>query len=174
RFISMTTLTESNNTRRNCISSRLIILSLNIHIELSNGRFSLTRSNEVRKQSDLSLISSSFSNSLIDELFTCIEYYCDEINKLIDELRLINTNSYQILDDLSKGCQICLNVLYNYHHDRISAVQSLLSNPFREDVWHFVYEIDSNIFSKCRIILIRLRIYFLLLHQFLTNDKTRT
>ena len=147
-------------------------MSLNIHIELNDGRFSLSHSNEIRKYSDLSLVSSSFSNTLIDELFACIEYYCHEVNELANELRLITkSSSIQILDDLSKGSQLCLDVLHNYHLDRNQAVQSMLSNPFREDAWYVVYEIDSNIFGKCRIILIRLRIYFLLMHQILTNDR---
>jgi hypothetical protein len=169
----MITLTESNasiHDRINYISSRLIIMSLNIHIELNDGRFSHSRLDEIRKYSDLSLISSSSSNTLIDELFACIEYYCHEITKLADILRSITTNSIQIIDDLSKGSQLCLDVLHNYHLDRNQAVQSILSNPFREDAWYIVHEIDSNIFSKCRIILIRLRIYFLLMHQILTND----
>jgi hypothetical protein len=93
------------------------------------------------------------------------------MNKLLDELRLIlNSSSLQILDDLSKGCQLCLNVLNNYHLDRSQAVQSMLSSPFREDAWYLVYEIDLNIFGKCRIIIIRLRIYFLLMHQILTDN----
>jgi hypothetical protein len=153
------------------ISRRLILMSLNIHIELNNGRLSLSHLHKIRKYSDLSLVSSSFSNTLIDELFVCIEYYCHEMNKLLDELRVIlNSSSLQILDDLSKGCQLCLNVLNNYHLDRSQAVQSMLSSPFREDAWYLVYEIDLNIFGKCRIIIIRLRIYFLLMHQILTDN----
>ena len=172
---------ESNTPirdRLDYISSRLILMSLNIHIELNDGRLSLSRSNEIRNQSDLSLVSSSLSNTLIDELLVCIEYYCHEVNELADALRLIvnssliTTNSIQNLDDLCKGSQLCLNVLHNYHLDRIQAVQSMLSSPFREDAWYLVREIDSNIFSKCRIILIRLRIYFLLMHQILTDDIT--
>jgi len=169
----MTTLTESNasiHDQVNYISSRLIVMSLNIHIELNDGHFSLSRSDEIRKYSDLSLVSSSSSNTLIDELLACIEYYCREVTKLADALRLITTNSIQIIDDLSKGSQLCLNVLHNYHLDRNQAVQSMLVSPFREDAWHIVHEIDSNMFGKCRIILIRLRIYFLLMHQILTND----
>jgi hypothetical protein len=175
----MTTLTESNASirdRLDYISSRLILMSLNIHIELNDGRLSLSHSNEIRKYSDLSLVTSSLSNTFIDELFVCIEYYCHEVNKLANELRSIihssslTTNPLPHIDNLSKGSELCLNVLHNYHLDRSQAVQSMLSSPFREDAWYLVYEIDSNIFGKCRIILIRLRIYFLLMHQILTDD----
>lgn len=168
----MTTLTKSNisiSDRIKSISSRLIVMSLNIHIELNDGHFSLSRLNEIRKSSDLSLVSSSFSNTLIDELLACIEYYCHEINQLSETLCLITTNSIQILNDLSKGSQLCLNVIDNYHLDRNQAVQSILSSPFREDAWYVVHEIDSNMFGKCRIMLIRLRIYLLLMHQLLSN-----
>jgi hypothetical protein len=146
-------------------------MSLNIHLELNDGRFSLSRSNEIRKYSDLSLVSSSSSNTLIDELLACIEYYCHEVIELANKLRLITRNSIPIIDDLSKGSQLCLDVLHNYHLDRNQAVQSMLLNPFREDAWYVVHEIDSNIFGKCRIILNRLRIYLLLMHQILTNDR---
>ncbi|CAF3201614.1 unnamed protein product [Rotaria sp. Silwood2] len=175
----MTTLTDSNisiRDRIDYISNRLILMSLNIHIELNDGRFSFSRLNEIRKHSDISLVSSSFSNTLIDELLVCIEYYCHQVNELTDLLHLIiksllsNTNFNQIIDDLSKGSQLCLDVIKNYHLERIQAVQSMLSSPFREDAWYLVHEIDSNIFGKCRIILIRLRMYFLLMHQILTND----
>jgi hypothetical protein len=145
-------------------------MSLNIHIELHDGRFSYSHSNEIRKYSDLSLVSSSSSNTLIDELLGCIEYYCHEVNELTNALRLILLNSIPVLDDLSKGSQLCLDVLHNYHLDRNQAVQSMLLNPFREDAWYVVHEIDSNMFNKCRIILIRLQIYFLLMHQILTNN----
>jgi hypothetical protein len=170
----MATFTESNRDRVNHISSRLILMSLNIHIELNDGRFSTSCLNQIRTHSDLSLVSSSLSNTLIDELFECIKYYCHEINELTDGLRLILNSSsitIQILDDLSKGSQLCLDVLHNYHLDRNQAVQSMLLNPFREDAWYVVHEIDLNIFGKCRIILNRLRIYFLLMHQILTNDR---
>jgi hypothetical protein len=177
----MATLTESNTSIRdrvNHISSRLIFMSLNIHIELNYGRFSTSCLNQIRTHSDLSLVSSSLSNTLIDELFECIKYYCHEINELADGLRLmLNSSSItiQILDDLSKGSQLCLNVLHDYHLDRIGSVQSMLSSPFREDAWYLVHELDTNIFGKCRIILIRLQIYFLLMHQILTNDiKSKT
>jgi len=146
-------------------------MSLNIHLELNDGRFSLSRSNEIRKYSDLSLVLSSSSNTLIDELLTCIEYYCHEVIQLANTLRSITRNSILMIDDLSKGSQLCLDVLHNYHLDRNQAVQSMLLNPFREDAWYVVHEIDSNIFGKCRIILNRLRIYFLLMHQILTNDR---
>jgi hypothetical protein len=145
-------------------------MSLNIHIELTDGHCSLSHLNEIRKHSDQSLISSSTSNPFIDELLACIKYYCHEVTKLSNELRLMTKNSNQILDDLSKGSQLCLDVLHNYHSDRNQAVQSILENPFREDAWYVIYEIDWNIFVKSRIILIRLRIYFLLMHQILIND----
>lgn len=171
---STTTVENESNIsisdRINQISSRLIIMSLNIHIELNDNRFSLLHLNEIRKSSDNSLISSSSSNTLIDELLTCIEYYCHEVIELTESLRLITINSIQTLNDLSKGSQLCLNVIENYHLDRNHAVQSILSSPFREDAWYVVHEIDLNMFSKCRIILIRLRIYFLLMYKVLIND----
>ena len=175
----MTTLSESNASipaRIDSISNYLILISLNIHEELNNGRFSLTRSNEIRKYSNLSLITSSFSNTLIDELLTCIEFYLREVNVLADILcstvnsLLVNNNTGPVIDDLSKDSQSYLNVLKQYHDDRILAVRSLLSNPFREDGWYLVHEIDLNIFSKCQEILIRLRMYALLMHEMLTND----
>ncbi|CAF3773423.1 unnamed protein product [Rotaria sp. Silwood1] len=175
----MTTLTDSNIAicdHIDYISTRLILMSLNVHIELNDGRFSFSRLNEIRKHSDISLVSSSFSNTLIDEILGCIEYYCHQINELTDLLNLIikplspHANFNQIIDDLSKGSRLCLDVTKTYHLDRIQAVQSMLSSPFREDAWYLVHEIDSNIFGKCRIILIRLRMYFLLMHQILTND----
>jgi hypothetical protein len=166
----MLALTTSIDDRFHAISNRLINLSLNIHIELTDGHCSLSRSNEIRKYSDQNLISSSTSNPFIDELLECIEYYCHEVTKLGNELRLMTKNSNEVLDDLSRGSQLCFDVLHNYHSDRNQAVQSILINPFREDAWYVVYEIDWNIFMKSRIILIRLRIYFLLMYQILIND----
>ncbi|CAF3298129.1 unnamed protein product [Rotaria socialis] len=175
----MTTLVEPNTSmgeRINYLSNHLIVLPLNIHVELNDGRFSLTNLNEIRKHSDLSLLSSSFSNIFIDELLSCVEYYCHQVTELTDSLHLVIrsllsiTNLSQIMDDLSRGSQLCLDVIKIYHTDRMQAVQSMLSSPYREDAWHFVYELDSTIFSKCRIMLIRLRMYFLLMHQILFND----
>ncbi len=167
----MPVIPASMYDRVNYLSSRLIMMSLNIHIELNDGHFSSSRSNEIRQQTDLSLVSSSSSNPLIDELLACIEYYCHEVQELADALRaILNLSSISILDDLSKGSQLCLNVLHNYHLDRHQAVQSILSSPFREDAWCVVHELDWNIFGKCRIILIRLQIYFLLMHQILPKD----
>lgn len=175
----METVIEPNSSiddRIDYISNRLILLSLNIHMELNDGRFSLSHLNEIRKHSDLSLVSSSFSNALITELISCIEYYCHQIKDLTDLLRLIiqslliTDNLGQTIDNLLKGSQLCLDTLQNYHVDRMQAVQSMLSSPYREDAWCSVHEIDSNIFGKCRIILIRLRMYFLLMHQILIND----
>lgn len=169
-------MTDSNESSLNYLSSRLILLSSNIQVELNGGRFSFSNLNEIRKYSDLSLVSSSTSNTFIDDLLSSVEYYCNQVIELADSLRSIiksflsTTNLNQTIDDLTKGSQLCLDVINTYHTDRIQAVQSMLCSPFREDAWHFVYELDSNMYGKCRIILIRLRMYFLLMHQLIMND----
>ena len=58
---------RSAHDRLSEASRQLILMSLNIHIELHDGRFSSSQLAEVRKQTDASLISSSSSNKLIEE-----------------------------------------------------------------------------------------------------------
>ena len=178
RLFSMSVVSLSDapaHDRLRDISCRLIVMSLNIHVELHDGRFSPSQSDGVQKHADLSLISSSPVNTYIETLFAGIEYYCREINESVEALHGLSdssVNALPALEDLSKGSQVCLDVLQQYHRDRTPAMQSLLSNPFREDAWRLVHEIDSSMFSKCRIILFRLRIYFLIMHRILTGEVT--
>lgn len=145
------------------ISSRAMLIAVNLHIELNESRFALTSAKDIRQQSDASLVASSLSNPFIEELIQCVQNYC---NELIDFGN--TTPSSLLLDDLIQNAKIFLSIFDQYHEERNSSVQSLLSSPFREDAWHFINELDLNIFFKCRIILIRLRCSFLLVYQLLT------
>ena len=160
------------------LSNRLILMSLNIQIELSDERFSLSHLDEIRQQADLSLVSSSLSNALMDELVLCLAYYCQQVIELAEALRStlaefsMSPSPLTAIDDLSRGATLCSSILDNYRLDRTQAVQSMLSSPFREDAWHLVHQIDSNLFGKCRIIFIRLRTSFLLMYQWLIHHRT--
>jgi hypothetical protein len=114
----------------------------------------------------------------MDETLACVEYYCRQLNELSHSTQSIcnslsiptfTLSSSSIIDDLVRNMSICLDILDQYQHDRLDAVQSLLSSPFREDAWHLVHEMDSNLFGKSRIILIRLRTSFLLLYRILNE-----
>ena len=169
---SLVEINPSVSDRLSSISSRLMLMALNIHVELRETRFSLSRSTELRQQADVSLVSSSPSNPLMVELLACVQYYCDEVNELAESLRSLVTSP--IIDELMQGSKVCSSILEHYQEDRMGAVQSLLSSPFREDAWHLVYEIDLNLFGKCRIILIRLQTSFLLLHRVITQHDLLT
>lgn len=153
------------------IANRLILMALNIQIELNDPRFSRSYSKEIRQQTDVSLVASSFSNPLIEELILCVKYYCNELIELINQSRSCLSAATSFLDDLMVNAKICLSIFDQYHDERSSHVQSLLSSPFREDAWHLISDIDLNLFVKCRIILVRLRSSALLLYQCLKNDE---
>lgn len=171
-MMSSVEINPSASDRLSSISRRLTLMALNIHVELREKRFSLSRSNELRQQADMSLVSSSPSNPLIVELLACVQYYCQEVNELADSLRSLIASP--IVDELIQGSKVCSSILEQYQQDRMEAVQSLLSSPFREDAWHLVYEIDLNLFGKCRIILIRLQTSFLLFHQLIVQQREET
>ena len=167
-----------SHDRLDALSTRLILMSLNIQIELSDERFSLSHLNEIRRQADVSLVSSSLSNALMDELILCLAYYCEQVIEQAEALRWalaelsISPAPLTVIDDLSRGATLCSSILDNYRLDRTQAVHSMLSSPLREDAWHLVHQIDSNLFGKCRIIFIRLRTSFLLMYQCLVHHRT--
>jgi hypothetical protein len=166
-----------SDARLDALSNRLILMSLNIQIELSDERFSLSHLVEIRQQADLSLVSSSLSHASMDELVLCLTYYCEQVIGLAEALRSMlaefsmSPAPLTVIDDLTRGATLCCSILDNYRLDRTQAVQSMLSSPFREDAWHLVHQIDSNLVGKCRIIFIRLRTSFLLMYQFLVHHR---
>ena len=110
-------------------SSRAMLIALNIHIELNESRFAVTSAKDIRQQTDTSLVASSLSNSLLEELITVVQHYCQE---LID---FGQTSHSSLFDELTQNAKICLSIFDQYHDERHTAFQSLLSSPFREEAW---------------------------------------
>ena len=111
--------------RLNYTSNRSIVMSLNIQIELYDGRFVLSCLDEVRKYADLSLVSSSYLNTFIDELFICIQYNCHEIEELLMIISFILCSS-------ANSLLIFVDRLHQYHLQRTVSIQSVLFNPYRK------------------------------------------
>lgn len=140
-------------------------MALNIHVELNSLKFSIDDIEyTIRRQTDESLYSYSNVHPSIEKLIGCVKFYCQQLQMFIENIRSKVTTS-ETIDELEENYRIYAKVFDEYEEKRNESVEDVIENPFREDAWHLVHELDSNIFVKCRIILIRLRTAFLVLQQ---------